>query len=118
MNVQEFILKTKANTINIYSCMELYSKYLGEWPDFVLRLISNCQDTLFLDDGKRVLSFTEILNAETELHVDFSDKGLLPLVDCGDNDFIVYSFKEKNWALFNIVDEVLFHKADSIESLI
>ncbi len=118
MNAQDFIQKTKASTINNDSCMELYSKYLGKWPDFVLRWISNCHDTLFLDNGKRVLSFDEILNADTELHVDFSVKGLLPLVDCGDNDFIVYCFKEKNWAFFNIVDEILFHKVDSIESLI
>lgn len=44
------------------------------------------------------------------MHIAFKDKGIIPLVDCGENDFIVYHFKAKIWSKFNIIDETVFQK--------
>lgn len=76
----------------------------------VRKLISQADETVFLDGDWRALSYSEILDAETDLHVSFSAQSLLPLFDCGDNDFVVYHLTEDNWSKFNIVDETVFSK--------
>ena len=62
----------------------------------------------------RIMSLTEIQSAPQELQVDFPDKGLLPLIDCLDNDFLVYDVARQNYSLFNIVDEVSFNSYSSL----
>ena len=80
--------------------------------------ISGSNKTVFLDDNIRILSFDEIINAEKELHVDFKSNQIIPLVDCGENDFIVYHFFDKIWSKFNIVDETVFKKKNSLQELL
>lgn len=97
---------------------KIASLFTGDLPDIVLRMISNAKEPVFLDDGSRVLSFNEIADAETDLHVAFRDQGMIPLVDRGENNFIVYHFLDKIWSKFNIVDETVFGKKDSLAELL
>ena len=83
----------------------------------VKRLLSLQKDALFFDDC-RLLSHDEILHASEQLHVDFPEKGILPLIDCGDNDFIVFHLKTGRWSRFNIVDESTFMERDFFKALL
>ena len=65
-----------------------------------------------------ILSYAEIVDAEKQLHVAFKDKGMIPLIDCGENDFIVYHFEKEIWSKFNIVDETVFAKRNSVEDIL
>ena len=85
-------------------------------PD-VGQLLSMQDDTLFFDDC-RLLSHDEILRAQQELHVDFTGRGMLPLIDCGDNDFIVFHLKTGRWSKFNIVDESVFQERTSLKDVL
>lgn len=86
-------------------------------PEIVKKIISSVDDTIFLEEDWRILSLSEIEDAEKDLHIEFGEKGILPLVDCGENDFIVYHFQDEIWSKFNIVDEVIFQKKNTIEEL-
>lgn len=94
---------------------ELYSHQL---PEIVIDLLSKDEKGYFLENDNRVLSCDEIIDAEKDLQVDFVKKGIIPIIDCGDNDFIVFILQTNKWAMYNIVDEVLFKKRDSLEDLI
>lgn len=92
--------------------------YANNLPEIILKIVANTDETVFLDDGSRVLSYDEIVDAENNLHVSFKDKEIIPLIDCGENDFIVYHFMGKIWSKFNIIDETVFKKKNSLEELL
>ena len=71
---------------------------------------------LFFDneDFYRLLSFDEIINANDEFGLSLTSLNLLPLIDCGENDFICYNYKTNNWCKFNVTDEVRFSEKASI----
>lgn len=93
--------------------------YNTKLPELIKRIVSNSNDDpIFLENEIRVLSLPEIIHAESELHVDFKEKGIIPLFDCGNNDFIVYHFKEKIWSKFNIIDEISFKKEENLNELL
>ena len=94
------------------------STYGADFPNIVKKIISSADETVFLDNGYRRLSISEIIDAEKDLHVQFRKKGILPLMDCGENDFIVYHFVDNFWSYFNIVDENVFKKKYSLVELL
>lgn len=97
---------------------KVQTRYGTKLPEIVQKIISGCGDSLFLEDGNRILSFEEIVDAENDLHVDFKGKGIIPLVDCKENDFIVYHFRIDEWSKFNIVEEIVFRKRSKVEDLL
>ena len=94
------------------------SLYTKDLTEIILKMISNADEPIFLDDDSRILSYSEIVDAEKDLHVKFKEKGIIPLVDCGDNDFIVYQFNNRKFSKFNIVDETIFKEKQSIEEIL
>ena len=82
-----------------------------------MNIISVCDKTLFID-GTRLLTYNEILGAEEDLGVNFIQLHLLPLFDCGENDFIVYNISKNRWSLFNIIDECVFKETKTLEELL
>lgn len=119
MTIKEYLDKIKDLKIDEIKVNLIEKKYSDDLPKNVKRLISNCDKTIFFDsdDILRLLSFPEIMNAEKDLHVGFNSRSIIPLFDCGDNDFIVYNYKEANWAKFNIVDEVVFKTKCNLEEM-
>jgi len=97
---------------------KINSIYGGVFPELVNMIVSNSKETLFFDDEYRVLSYDEIADAEQDLHVDFKEKKIIPLIDCGENDFIVYHFEDNIWSKFNIIDETVFKKKASLGDLL
>lgn len=116
MTVKEYLSQLSNFKIDDEKVTKIEKVYGITLPDTVKKIVSNSEKPLFVDDY-RVLSFAEIKDAEDELEVNFADKGLIPLVDCGDNDFIVYNFKTGKWSLFNIVDTCSFKVKSKLEEL-
>lgn len=43
---------------------------------------------------------------------------MIPVIDCGENDFIVYHTAEGNWSKFNIIEECVFKKRATLGELL
>lgn len=97
---------------------QLEALYRGSLPIEIKQMISFSLDAVFFDDDYRTLSLAEMLDAKNDLHVDFIELRLIPVVDCGENDFIVYNFESMKWAKFNIVDASYFKERDSLKALL
>lgn len=73
------------------------------------------EPVFFNDDNfYRLLALQEILDAESDMNVLFKKIGVLPLIDCGDNDYLSYDFKKYNWCKFNIVEEFKYSSRKSV----
>lgn len=118
MTGEEYFKQLAEKKVDNKKVEKIQTLYETVFPETVKKVISNCGKTAFLDDGYRVLSLDEIADAETELHVDFKGKGIIPFVDCGENDFIVYHFNDNIWSKFNIVDETIFKKKNTFKELL
>lgn len=118
MTKKEYLENIFNATIDNSKVDKIESVYGKNLPDLLKKIISNCEEAVFFDDNVRVLSYMEIIDAESDLHVQFSTKGLIPIVDCGENDFIVYHINDNIWSKFNIVDETVFKKKESLEDLL
>ena len=70
------------------------------------------------DLQKLVGEYKEILNAEQDLHVDFKSNRIIPVADCGDNDFAVYYLDKCKWSRFNIIDETAFKERTTLEDVL
>lgn len=116
MNLKDTLSKISALPIDSSFVSKVEDLYKTSIPEDVKRMLSISKDAVFYDDASllRGLSNEEILNASSDMAVDFSDKHILPVFDVGDNDYIVYDFEEKCWYKFNIVDEIKFSKANSL----
>ena len=121
MNSKEYLSKIQNTSIAINTVKTIEKLYGDIKNDIVKKILSRMvemNNTEFLDNGYRVLDYEEIIDADDDLHVDFSSKGLLPLFDCSDNDFIVYDVNNNEWLKFNIVDEVKFRENSELEELL
>lgn len=118
MEKKEYLLKVRQAEIDSEKVEKVTKLYGAEMPDIIQRIVSYGQEAVFFDDGVRVLAYEEIIDAEKDLHIEFAKKGVIPIADCGENDFIVYHFNDNIWSKFNIVDESVFKKKKSIEELL
>lgn len=113
MTKEEYVNMIHECDINTDVVNAIQNQYGAILPEIVQRIISCAKESVFLD-SIRILSVSEITDAETDLHVSFIDNQIIPLADCGDNDFLVFNFVDQTWSLFNIVDEIAFGKKNSI----
>ena len=118
MEKSEYLELISRNDIDMVKVTEIETIYGCTLSEIARKLISNCDEALFFDNGTRILAFDEIINAEIDLHIDFKDKGLIPVADCGNNDFIVYHFNDDIWSKFNIIDETVFKKRNELSELL
>jgi len=116
MKLKETLNKLVNVIINEDFVKRVEAMYSREIPDEIKRIVSINKDTVFYDDFPllRGLSHSEIFDSSHDMSVDFIHKGIIPLFDVGDNDYIVYDVLEKRWYTFNIVNEVKFNKASSL----
>ena len=116
MTRKEYLSAVEACEINdarVEEVEKIYSKI----PDLVKKMLSYSTDSIFFDDGYRTLSMAEIMDAEKDLHINFAEKNMMPVADCGENDFIVYHSDTGIWSKFNIVDESMFKRKNSLADL-
>ncbi|MBP3717001.1 MAG: SEL1-like repeat protein [Paludibacteraceae bacterium] len=111
MNLKKFIEKYTTAPIKEKKVAEIVKAYGAELPEEVQHFVSACgNEPLFLEDDKtnadfRVLSFDEIVDAEEDMDTDFKSMKMIPLIDCYDNQFVVYKFEEQCWAMYSFDDD-------------
>lgn len=108
MTREEFLSSLESQKIDFKSVEMIEHKYGFEIPELVQKIISSSVEGIFFDDDWRTLSIEEILDASEDLHVDFEEQMLLPVIDTGENDFIVYHAEDDTWSKFNIIEECHF----------
>lgn len=79
-------------------------------------VLSLCKDgPIFFSEEKRLLSISEILNSKEEMQLE---KDIIPIIDLYDNDFVGYDISSKEFVKFNISNELVFKKLESIREYI
>lgn len=117
MTKKEYISVIESSNIDNIKNEAICKKYNFELSELMGKIISVADEVVFFDDGYRAMAYKEILNANDEYNVDFVGLGIIPIIDCYDNDYIVYCIGENKWAKFNLYENVLFKKRDSLEAL-
>lgn len=117
MSVSRYIEKVKTANIDKELVNKISEEYDAKLPELVEKLISVSGKGEFVN-AYRFLSFSEILYAEEDWGISLKEKKIIPIVDCNDNDFIVYNASEKEWQMYNIVDEISFQSAEELMDLI
>ena len=115
MTGNDFLQQLKHTEINESSVKTIEIKYNCRLPMFIQEIISASQECIFLDNDWRILSVKEILDAPEDLHVDFVELRILPLIDTGENNFIVYCLEKEDWSKFNIIDECFFKNKRTLD---
>lgn len=118
MKRAEYLEKIETTGVDQEAVSKIEMLYGQAIPMYIQKMASLSAESIFFDDGYRTLSLTEILDAEQDLHVDFVGQNMIPLLDCGDNDFVVYLFHDELWSKFNIVDACFFKRRASLRDLI
>lgn len=118
MTKKDYLTQLVDEKINEEKVKKTEKIYGIEFPLLVKKIISSAEECVFLEEGYRLLSYNEINEASADLHLDFGKKGILPLIDCGENDFIVYHYNDGIWSKFNIIDEVVFKKKNTFEAIL
>lgn len=107
MKVSDFFDMISNAEIDDMRVKELEKIYGLAIPMTIKSIVSIADEPIFVEEY-RVLSFAEIADADDDLEVNFSERHLLPVVDCGDNDFIVYDLGKECWTKFNIIELCAF----------
>lgn len=116
MNIQEYLnqtLNSKSNNDNIRLVNQLWKCSLNNEISVV---ISHLDKEIFIKESGfiKILSFQEVMDSSDDMNVDFTDIGIIPVIDTGDNDYIAYSIRENIWCKFNIADEFEYDRQKSI----
>lgn len=73
------------------------------------------EEPIFFDDNKRLLSKGEIENYKKELNVNIE---MIPLIDLGDNIFIVFDNTEKKFRKCDVSEESIYGNIFTVEKYI
>jgi hypothetical protein len=52
------------------------------------------------------------------MEIDFVSKRMIPLVDIYDNSYVVYLIEDKQYALYNAIDDMEFKRSNIFEDLL
>lgn len=118
MNRKDYL--DKVNQIHIDKGVEkkIISAYGNHVPEFIIKAYSYSQaPELFDENESRTLSLNEIVNAEKDFCVSFNSVGIIPFIEVGCDDYIVYDINMEKWCLYNIIDEVLFDRTECFSEL-
>lgn len=93
--------------------IEIENEYAVLLPMEVKMLLKDYEGQFIqVGDGEhyRILDKDEILNTERYLGLDCLKMGVIPLIDCKDNNFLVYNTGKNVFEMMNIVDGMLFKR--------
>jgi bacterioferritin (cytochrome b1) len=116
MHIKELFRQLEKIPINEKGVASIEEKYGYQLSVEAKKIVSYSEGGSFFEDDDliRILAIDEIINANEELNVDFVQQKLLPLIDTGDNNFIVFNFENNRWCKFNIVDETRYRESTSL----
>lgn len=119
ITTKEFLLKIKTVKINESKIRQI-EKIYGSIPKEVQKIISSSSRTIFFSnkDGYRTLSISEIIDAEKDMQINFVKEKMIPIIDCSDNDFIVFHTDTKTWSKYNVDDDRIYKETHKFEDLL
>lgn len=119
MTKREFIFAAQNATPNASLMEALKHKYSVSFPESIGKNLSVLPQGGFLegDDFCRVMSSSEIVSANETLHTDFVGKKLIPILDLGDNVFVVFDGNRQEFGRFSLNDELVYTHSDKLEDI-
>ncbi|ACT00500.1 hypothetical protein [Paenibacillus sp. JDR-2] len=121
MDLAQFLAQFKIeNTPDLVETLQLIEEKYSCKPDGeVVQVLELGESAIYQGEPSiRFMGRTEILNADAFLHVDFIDRGLLPLFDLYENDFICLRTVDKQFSVFNIIDYTEFYATPALSNLL
>lgn len=117
MTREDFFNAVTAAPVDEAKIAQIAARYDSEIRGLARNILSFADQTVFLDNEWRLLSLAEIADAAEDLHVDFAALSLLPLFDCGENNFVTYHLADDTWSYCNITDGSVFKQRGSLQEL-
>lgn len=118
LSKEQFLSSLASTKIDNVRVNKLSTIYDSSIPKQIQKIISANNGPVFLNNGIRILSFNEIMDAEKDLQTDFVNKRMIPIADCGENDFVVYNLTNKTYSKFNINDKSEFKKSSNLKQVL
>ncbi|MBT9146549.1 MAG: hypothetical protein DDT32_00283 [Syntrophomonadaceae bacterium] len=117
MKILEFISTLDQRLITTQSAEKIEQIYGIKLKDGIKQVLSKNPEGIFFEkeDVLCLLSCEEIVNASQDMNVDFIKLKLIPVIDTGDNDYIVYDIEKSSWCKFNIVNGVKFKQRETFK---
>lgn len=117
MDIIDFLNTLGQDSRDEHSAEKIEQVYGVRLEDDIKRVLSKKPAGVFFesDDILRLLSCEEIIDASHDMNVDFVGLKLIPIMDTGDNDYIVYDIEKRSWCKFNIVDNTKFKQRKSLK---
>lgn len=117
MKILEFINSLDERSATTQSAEKIEQVYGIKLKDDIKQVLSKKPEGIFFEseDVLRLLSCEEIVDASQDMNVDFIELKLIPIIDTGDNDYIVYDIEKSSWCKFNIVDGVKFKQREALK---
>ena len=118
MTKREYLEKVNNQIVDNKKVSKISAVYGTEIPEIIQRIVSGNSKSIFFEDGTRIISYYEMLSAKEDLHIDFEQLKMIPVADCGENDFIVFHFSTGKWSKYNIIEEIVFKRKDTLGELL
>ena len=113
LDASDFFSSNESN-VSEKKIAALESVFSCKFDETIRSIVGKTGKTIFFKNGYRLLNFDEIKDCGKELSPVLIEKKLLPIIDCGDNEFIIYSLKNSRFSMFSTTDNTLFSKKDTI----
>lgn len=118
MEKLDFLSKCKEVKLDNQRIREIESFYGVSIPDYVRKHVSYVSDPIFIDETDVKIMYYEEILANGLVDFDFRGLKMIPLIDKGDLDYIVYNFEKGNYQVFNLSDEDYYLESNQIEKLL
>lgn len=118
MDKKDFVSKLNSIQIVVDKVETMQKEYGVELSQEMKRIVSQSVEPLFFEDDCRMLSYGEILKADIEFETNFKELGIIPFIECFDNDFVVYDVKSGKYGMYNIIDKVIFSDNKTLEEVL
>ena len=120
MKLRDALAKLDKVEIDKEVISELEALYKTKFPEELKKVISMNSEGVSYDDKSvfNGLSSKAILSAYDDLYIDFVSLQLLPLFDIGDSEYIVYDFKKRRYAIYDISDDDEYSEESDLLSFV
>lgn len=118
MNSLEYLMAIENSSIDIAKKTKFEECYGIKLSDSLAKIVTFANDSIFIAEERRVLSFDEIININKDCDNVFISKRIIPVIDCYDNEFIVFAADDSIWAKFSLSDNAMYKKRENLSELI
>lgn len=85
----------------------LLNKYQNVHNKKLLELLKKIEIEPIFYGEQRLLSESEVINYKKELGI--MKENIIPLIDCLDNEFLVFDLLKKEFKMYNMDDDIIYN---------